>query len=129
MYVGFVSPHFPLIAPPEFYDLYPEDKVPWPDMYEERPSHPFTDAMRKCMCFDESFDAPMVRRAITAYMGLVTFLDDIARAQAKQADAEIAAGKYRGPLHGIPWGAKDIISVKGHKTTWGSAPFKDQAGK
>lgn len=76
LYVGFVSPHFPLIAPPEFYDLYPEDKVPWPDMYEERPSHPFTDAMRKCMCFDESFDAPMVRRAITAYMGLVTFLDD-----------------------------------------------------
>ena len=47
-------------------------------------------------------------------------------AQAKQADAEIAAGKYKGPLHGIPWGAKDIISVKGYKTTWGSAPFKDQ---
>ncbi len=33
---------------------------------------------------------------------------------------------YKGPLHGIPWGAKDIISVKGHKTTWGSAPFKEQ---
>ncbi|HYC48528.1 MAG TPA: sulfatase-like hydrolase/transferase [Burkholderiales bacterium] len=76
LYVGFVSPHFPLIAPPEFYDLYPEDKVPWPDMYEDRPQHPFTDAMRKCMCFDEPFDAAMVRRAITAYMGLVTFLDD-----------------------------------------------------
>jgi Asp-tRNA(Asn)/Glu-tRNA(Gln) amidotransferase A subunit family amidase len=57
---------------------------------------------------------------------VVTFLDDVAMAQAKQADAEIAAGKYKGPLHGIPWGAKDIISVKGHKTTWGSAPFKDQ---
>jgi len=78
LYVGFVSPHFPLIAPPAFYDLYPEDKVPWPDMYgpEERPRHPFTDAMRKCLCFDESFDAPMVRRAIAAYMGLVSFLDD-----------------------------------------------------
>jgi choline-sulfatase len=76
LYVGFVSPHFPLIAPPEFFDLYPEDKVPWPDMYEDRPSHPFTDAMRKCMCFDEPFDAPMVRRAIAAYMGLVSFLDD-----------------------------------------------------
>ena len=48
-------------------------------------------------------------------------------AQAKQADAEIAAGKYKGPLHGIPWGAKDIISVKGYKTTWGSAPFKDRS--
>ena len=78
LYVGFVSPHFPLIAPPEFYSLYPGDKVPWPDMYEpdQRPRHPFTDAMRKCMCFDEPFDPPMVRRAIAAYMGLVSFLDD-----------------------------------------------------
>jgi choline-sulfatase len=78
LYVGFVSPHFPLIAPPEFYDLYPEDRVPWPDMYEHdrRPRHPFTDAMRKCLCYDEAFDAPMVRRAIAAYMGLVSFLDD-----------------------------------------------------
>jgi Asp-tRNA(Asn)/Glu-tRNA(Gln) amidotransferase A subunit family amidase len=57
---------------------------------------------------------------------VVTFLDDLAMAQAKQADAEIAAGKYKGPLHGIPWGAKDIISVKGYKTTWGTPPLKDQ---
>ena len=57
---------------------------------------------------------------------VVTFLDDVALAQAKQADAEIAAGKYRGPLHGIPWGAKDIMAVKGYKTTWGSDAFKDQ---
>ncbi|MCU1232886.1 MAG: Amidase [Candidatus Solibacter sp.] len=57
---------------------------------------------------------------------VVTFLDDVALAQAKQADAEIAAGRYKGPLHGIPWGAKDIITVKGHKTTWGSGAYKDQ---
>ena len=57
---------------------------------------------------------------------VVTFLDDYGRAEAKRADQEIAAGKYRGPLHGIPWGAKDIISVKGYPTTWGSAPFKEQ---
>ncbi len=57
---------------------------------------------------------------------VVTFLDDYGRAEARRADAEIAAGKYKGPLHGIPWGAKDIISVKGHPTTWGSAPFKEQ---
>src|SRR5579872_5038153 len=57
---------------------------------------------------------------------VVTFLDDVALAQAKQADSEIAAGKYKGPLHGIPWGAKDIIAVKGYKTTWGSGAFKDQ---
>jgi Asp-tRNA(Asn)/Glu-tRNA(Gln) amidotransferase A subunit family amidase len=58
---------------------------------------------------------------------VVTFLDDVGRAQAKQADAEIAAGKYRGPLHGVPWGAKDIISVKGYPTTWGTASFKTRA--
>ena len=57
---------------------------------------------------------------------VVTFLDDYGRAEARRADTEIAAGKYRGPLHGIPWGAKDIISVKGFTTTWGAAPFKDQ---
>ena len=57
---------------------------------------------------------------------VVTFLDDVAIAQAKKADAEIAAGKYKGPLHGIPWGAKDIIAVKGYKTTWGSGAYKDQ---
>ena len=58
---------------------------------------------------------------------VVTFLDDYGRAEAKKADAEIAAGRYKGPLHGIPWGAKDIISVKGFKTTWGSPAFKEQS--
>ncbi len=57
---------------------------------------------------------------------VVTFLDDLALAQARQADAEIAAGRHRGPLHGIPWGAKDIIAVKGYKTTWGSGAYQDQ---
>ncbi len=57
---------------------------------------------------------------------VVTFLDDLALKQAKQADAEMASGKHRGPLHGIPWGAKDIIAVKGYKTTWGSGAYKDQ---
>jgi Asp-tRNA(Asn)/Glu-tRNA(Gln) amidotransferase A subunit family amidase len=58
---------------------------------------------------------------------VVTFLDDYGLAEARRADAEIAAGRYKGPLHGIPWGAKDIISVKGFKTTWGSPAFKDQS--
>jgi Asp-tRNA(Asn)/Glu-tRNA(Gln) amidotransferase A subunit family amidase len=57
---------------------------------------------------------------------VVTYLDDLALEQAKQADADIAGGRYKGPLHGIPWGAKDIISVKGYTTTWGSAAYKDQ---
>jgi len=58
---------------------------------------------------------------------VVTFLDEYGMAEARRADAEIAAGKYKGPLHGIPWGAKDIISVKGYKTTWGSPAFKEQS--
>jgi Asp-tRNA(Asn)/Glu-tRNA(Gln) amidotransferase A subunit family amidase len=58
---------------------------------------------------------------------VVTFLDDVAIDEANCADAEIAAGRYKGPLHGIPWGAKDIISVKGYKTTWGSPAFKEQS--
>ncbi len=57
---------------------------------------------------------------------VVSFCDELAIAQAKQADAEIAAGKYKGPLHGMPWGAKDIIAVKGYKTTWGSGAYQDQ---
>lgn len=57
---------------------------------------------------------------------VVTFTDELAMRQARRADAEIAAGKYRGHLHGIPWGAKDLIAKKGYRTTWGAAPFKDQ---
>ncbi len=57
---------------------------------------------------------------------VVTFTDDLGLKQAAQADQDIAAGKYRGPLHGIPWGCKDIISVPGYKTTWGSGAFVDQ---
>ena len=57
---------------------------------------------------------------------VVTFTEELAMRQARRADAEIAAGKYRGHLHGIPWGAKDLIAKKGYRTTWGAAPFKDQ---
>jgi len=57
---------------------------------------------------------------------VVTFTDDLAMQQAQQADREIAAGHYRGPLHGIPWGCKDIIAVPGYPTQWGSGAFKGQ---
>jgi Asp-tRNA(Asn)/Glu-tRNA(Gln) amidotransferase A subunit family amidase len=57
---------------------------------------------------------------------VVNFTEDLALRQAQQADAEIAAGTYRGPLHGIPWGAKDLLAVRGTKTTWGMSPFRDR---
>ena len=57
---------------------------------------------------------------------VVTLTEALALKQAAQADAEIAAGKYRGLLHGIPYGAKDLLAKKGYKTTWGSVPYKDQ---
>lgn len=56
----------------------------------------------------------------------ITLLEESALAQAKKADDEIAKGKYRGPLHGIPYGIKDLLSVEGTETTWGAAPYQDQ---
>jgi Asp-tRNA(Asn)/Glu-tRNA(Gln) amidotransferase A subunit family amidase len=57
---------------------------------------------------------------------VVTLTEDLALRQARQADEEIAAGHYRGPLHGIPWGAKDLLATRGYRTTWGAMPYKDQ---
>ena len=57
---------------------------------------------------------------------VITLTEELALRQAKQADRDIAKGKYRGILHGIPYGAKDLLTVKGYKTTWGSVPYKDQ---
>jgi Asp-tRNA(Asn)/Glu-tRNA(Gln) amidotransferase A subunit family amidase len=57
---------------------------------------------------------------------VVTLTDDLALAQAAQADKEIRAGRYKGPLHGIPWGAKDLFATKGILTTWGAGPFQKQ---
>ena len=57
---------------------------------------------------------------------VITLTEDLAIQQAKQADAEIKKGIYRGPLHGIPYGLKDLFAVKGYKTTWGTTPYKDQ---
>ena len=60
---------------------------------------------------------------------VITLTTDLALIQAKQADAEIAAGKYRGPLHGIPWGAKDLLDTAGIPTTYGAEPFRNRVPK
>lgn len=57
---------------------------------------------------------------------VVTLTEELALKQAAAADVEIKRGKYRGPLHGIPWGAKDLFATKGIKTTWGAEPYRDQ---
>jgi Asp-tRNA(Asn)/Glu-tRNA(Gln) amidotransferase A subunit family amidase len=60
---------------------------------------------------------------------IITLTRDLALAQAKKADEEIAAGKYRGPLHGIPWGGKDLLDTSGIPTTYGAEPFRNRIPK
>jgi len=57
---------------------------------------------------------------------LVTLTEDLALKQAREADEAISRGNYKGPLHGIPYGLKDLVNVEGYKTTWGAAPYKNQ---
>ncbi len=57
---------------------------------------------------------------------VITFTEERAMAQAKARDEELARGEWRGPLHGIPWGAKDLLAVEGYPTTWGAKPYEHQ---
>lgn len=57
---------------------------------------------------------------------VVSLTEERALAQAREADRDIARGHWRGPLHGIPWGAKDLLAVRGYRTTWGAGPFREQ---
>lgn len=78
LYVGFVCPHPPLIAPREFFDMYANADIPMPEMYaeSERPRHPYIEYMRSGRPYDEGFTGPdMVKRALAAYFGSVSFLD------------------------------------------------------
>jgi choline-sulfatase len=78
LFVSLVCPHFPLIARPEWYDLYPESEVPLPALYdpaERQPDHPYVAANRECQVYDKGFDPASLRRAIAAYFGLVSFVD------------------------------------------------------
>ena len=91
---------------PEFADLVRRKKVPSLDLTQM-----YIARLRK-------FD-PVLHFVIT-------ITEDRALAQARAADSEIATGKYRGPLHGLPWGAKDLLAVKGYPTTWGAGGFERQ---
>ena len=67
-----------------------------------------------------------MRRLDPQLKAVITFTEERALREAEAADREIAAGRHRGPLHGIPWGAKDLLAARGDRTTWGSVPYKDQ---
>jgi Asp-tRNA(Asn)/Glu-tRNA(Gln) amidotransferase A subunit family amidase len=67
-----------------------------------------------------------LRKFDPSLLCVVSLTEEVALKQADRADQEIAAGRYRGPLHGIPWGAKDLIAHPDYKTTWGAEPYKDQ---
>lgn len=80
LFVSFVCPHFPLVAPPEFYERYPHDRIPLPKQYlpAERPRHPYLRDYDACVAYDAGFsgDHAKVKRAIAGYLGLVSFMDD-----------------------------------------------------
>ena len=71
----------------------------------------FLDRLRR---YDEDLNA------------VITYTEERALEAARRADEQLAAGEWRGPLHGIPYGAKDLLAVEGYKTTWGATPYKDQ---
>lgn len=84
-------------------------------------------ASRQVSCVEvtELFLARL-ERLDASLLCVVELTAERARAQAAALDAELDAGRWRGVLHGIPWGAKDLLSVKGTRTTWGAAPYRDQ---
>ena len=67
-----------------------------------------------------------LRRYDDTLKAVITYTEERAMESARAADAEIEAGNWRGPLHGVPYGAKDLLAVEGYKTTWGAKPYEDQ---
>jgi choline-sulfatase len=77
LFVSLVCPHFPLIARPEWYDLYPESEMPVPALCDptQWPDHPYVRAIRECQVYQKGFDDQSLRRALAAYFGLVSYVD------------------------------------------------------
>lgn len=83
---------------------------------------------REISCVDTArFFLDRLRRYNGVLQAVVTYTDDRAMQQARALDEELARGNWRGPLHGIPYGAKDLLAVKGYPTTWGAMPYREQA--
>jgi Asp-tRNA(Asn)/Glu-tRNA(Gln) amidotransferase A subunit family amidase len=90
-----------------------------------RLSHIIKDRKMSCREVAEAFIKRLKKKAPELHC-VITMTEERALAQADKLDAELAAGKYRGPLHGIPYGAKDLLAAKGYPTTWGAEPYREQ---
>jgi choline-sulfatase len=113
LYVGLVAPHFPLIAPEEFYALYRPEDMPLPKAYrpEDWPRHPWYDAIRDCFIWDRFFDDEKRRIAIASYFGLCSFLDSNIGKILGALDRSGAAGRTRilySSDHGDNLGARGL---------------------
>ncbi|RDE24651.1 DUF4976 domain-containing protein [Motiliproteus coralliicola] len=123
LYVGLVAPHFPLIAPQQFYDLYKDVDIPMPKAYaaSERPTHPWLQQWKECWIHDEFFDDDKVRTALRSYLGLCSFLDDnigkILKALEQAGLAEDTQVIYTSD-HGDNMGARGL---------WGKSTFFEEA--
>jgi choline-sulfatase len=125
LYVGFVCPHFPLIAPDRYLDLYRPDDLPLPVQWtpEEWPRHPALDFRRRQQALDEPIDERAVRNAMAAYLGLVTFVDEQVGRVLAGLEASGLAGDTRvvySTDHGEMLGA--------HGLWWKSVMYEDSAG-
>ncbi len=117
---------------PRIYRMSAQEHVTRPDNLEEAAFYPVTklaELVRTRQVTSVELTEMYIerlKRYNPALECVVTMTEDLAMVQARRADEEIRQGYYRGPLHGIPWGAKDLLATKGYRTTWGAMPYKDQ---
>jgi choline-sulfatase len=97
LFVSFVCPHFPLVAPAEFYYQYPLDRMPLPKQYgaAERPQHPYLRDYASSFVYDRYFDPEKLKKAVAAYYGLVSFVDDNIGKVLRTLDAVGLTGETR----------------------------------
>jgi choline-sulfatase len=125
LFVSLVCPHFPLIARPEWYDLYPEDKVPVPALYDpaQWPDHPYVRAIRECQIYQKGFAANpgSLQRALAAYFGLVSYVDHNVGRLVAALEASGLAGTTR-VLYSSDHG--DNLGTRG---LWGKSTMYEEA--
>ena len=122
-FVSFVSPHFPLMAPKKYFEMYPTDAVPMPKAHalDGRPRHPWIEAYRKYVPSDSFFDDEKRRVAIASYFGLCTFLDDLVGHVLESLDRSGLAESTRVVF------ASDHGENLGARGTWGKGTMYEES--